>query len=197
MIIKHYHKAALLIIIGCSSYLSTNLSKEVIPKLADITEQKVEYDRVCFTKNMKITQYYLPRVFGLCYSKDNYDCAFMVGKIKVFFKSEDYRKLKVEGFIQVNYETPNGVEHTVYIDHNKNVHPYPLDRRGKKLEPGDVACNSLTYGTEVIINGKKYTVKDCGGGLDNDQIDIYTEYYSKKTEHNVIVTIYPPAKQKA
>lgn len=37
----------------------------------------------------------------------------------------------------------------------------------------------LPYGTEVIINGKKYVVEDTGGAIKNNRIDIYMSTYNE------------------
>ena len=43
----------------------------------------------------------------------------------------------------------------------------------------------LPYGTEVIINGKKYVVEDTGGAIKNNRIDIYMSTYDEAIQWGV------------
>lgn len=42
-----------------------------------------------------------------------------------------------------------------------------------------IACNSLPFGTEIMLNDIIYTVEDRGGGLKNKQIDIYFDTHEE------------------
>ena len=47
-----------------------------------------------------------------------------------------------------------------------------------------VACNSLNFGTEIIIKGKKYIVEDTGN-MKNNHIDIYFSSHEEALEFGV------------
>lgn len=128
---------------------------------------------------MLITEYFTPSVMGYVYSKDGYDKEFTVGSIKVFFKKSDYHKLMIEGFIKIVYIDNDNKSHTVYMDSNHKLQPYPKNARNGRLTVGQVACNKYPLGTKLLINGKKYTVTDRGSGVKG--VDIYTENYTERS----------------
>lgn len=50
-----------------------------------------------------------------------------------------------------------------------------------------VACNSLPFGTHIIINGKEYVVEDTGG-MGNNVIDIYLNSHEECLQKGVYYT---------
>ena len=128
----------------------------------------------------KISSYYTPRIEARHNRSEKFCISFRITnknkEIQLWIPKKN-TGLTVEGFAKVVTESVDYI-----VDHHWEIQKYVKNALNKPLRVGQIACNKLPLRSLVLIDGKQYVVTDRGSGLQDKQIDKFTEDYKKITE---------------